>query len=160
MCNNSHTEPCNSNLCTLNYHNLHQLQSYAQTLQKVIILLINVLLKSGCNHAFPQKTQGCFQFDETTEEFQKKTWVPGCDSAELVEKQGVLYQIGGPLETREQLCRSNLQFMFPFEAGFVMNFTTAEDNTPQGCGTLDGEWRLFNMRPVNEPNYIYPGMYD
>ena len=47
--------------------------------------------------------------------------------------------------------------MFPFEAGFVVNFTVGEDNTPKGCGVLDGEWRLYNMRPVNEPNYIYPG---
>ena len=123
-------------------------------------MLINVLLKSGCNHAFPKKTQECFQLDETAEELQKKTWVPGCDSAQLVEKKGELYQIGGPLETTEHLCTHKTQFMFPFEAGFVMNFTVAEDNTPQGCGTLDGEWRLFNQRPVNEPNYIYPGLYD
>ena len=50
-----------------------------------------------------------------------------------------------------------MNFLFPYEASFVVNFTIAEDNTPQGCGVLDGDWRLTNQRPVNEPNYIHAG---
>jgi len=104
-----------------------------------------------------QMVKPCFQLNEAGD-YVKNT-ISGCDAAKLVEKEGISYQIGGPLESSEQLCNpiTNL-FMFPYEAGFVLNFTVAEDNTPQGCGTLDGEWRKENQRPQwPEPDFIYPG---
>ena len=103
-----------------------------------------------------QMVKPCFQLNEAGD-YVKNT-ISGCDAAKLVEKEGIFYQIGGPLESSEQLCKpTNQMFMFPYEAGFVLNFTVAEDNTPQGCGTLDGEWRKENQRPINEPDFIYPG---
>ena len=105
-----------------------------------------------------QMVKPCFQLNEDLSDYVKNPWIPGCDAAKLVEKEGILYQIGGPLESSEQLCKHTGFFMFPYEAGFVMNFTVAEDNTPQGCGTLDGGWRKENQRPQwPEPDFIYPG---
>lgn len=104
-------------------------------------------------------TRNCFQL-QSNNEYTLNWWTPGCDKAELVEKNGILYQVGGPLDSPENLCNTvagHSAFMMPFEASFVLNFTVGEDNTPSGCGTLDGDWRLTNMRPINEPNHIYIG---
>ena len=99
-------------------------------------------------------TYPCFRVDEA-QNYVKDTGNPYCASAEMIEKDGQLYQIGGP--PHPGACQHKLGFMFPYEAGFVVNFTLAEDNTPQGCGVLDGDWRLNNMRPINEEPFIYPG---
>ena len=122
---------------------------------------------TGCNpsaisNSELQILRDCFKKNEKTGEYEKITWKSGCDAAELVKKEnGITYQIGGPVESTKELCgqRPGLNFLFPYEASFVVNFTIAEDNTPQGCGVLDGDWRLTNQRPVNEPNYIYAGKH-
>jgi len=120
--------------------------------------------ETGCSQSVvtnPEEgmTRNCFKL-QSNNEYTLNWWTPGCDKAELVEKNGILYQVGGPLDSPENLCNqvpSHSAFMMPFEASFVLNFTIAEDNTPSGCGTLDGDWRLTNMRPINEPNHIYIG---
>lgn len=120
--------------------------------------------ETGCSQSVvtnPEEgmTRNCFKL-QSNNEYTLNWWTPGCDKAELVEKNGILYQVGGPLDSPENLCNTvagHSAFMMPFEASFVLNFTIAEDNTPSGCGTLDGDWRLTNMRPINEPNHIYIG---
>ena len=101
----------------------------------------------------------CFNLQDNGE-YALNWWTPGCDQAKLVEKNGILHQIGGPPDSPQNMCNKVAgtgTFMMPYEASFVVNFTIAEDNTPSGCGVLDGDWRFQNMRPVNEPPHIYIG---
>jgi len=104
-------------------------------------------------------TMNCFNLQDNGE-YALNWWTPGCDQAKLVEKNGILHQIGGPPDSPQNMCNKVAgtgTFMMPYEASFVVNFTIAEDNTPSGCGVLDGDWRFQNMRPVNEPPHIYIG---
>ena len=71
----------------------------------------------------------------------------GCKKAKLVEKDGFLYQKGGPATSQAEACKSGiLQFVMPYELGFVLNFTV-KNYYPRGCGPLDGSWRLTGMKP-------------
>ena len=69
---------------------------------------------------------------------QRIWWVPGCESAELVERNGRLVQVGGPPQTHVCTGRGG-GFAMPYEVGFVIDFETI-DNIPRGCGNLDGPW--------------------
>ena len=82
----------------------------------------------------------------------------GCQNAELVEKDGFLYQKGGPPMSMKSTCQKGWMFAMPYEVSFVLNFTVI-DNLPRGCGLLDGEWRLNKWRPYKETwlNKIYNG---
>ena len=82
----------------------------------------------------------------------------GCESAELIEKNGFLYQTGGPIENKSSYCKSpdNGGFALPYEVGFVVNFTSI-NSKPRGCGVLDLNylWRPHGQEPWK--NQIYPG---
>ena len=83
--------------------------------------------------------------------FWKNPWIPGCDTAELVENgDGFLIQKGGP-PVNNQECKTGIMFAMPYEVGFVVNFTVGEENIPRGCGILDGDWRFMRGKPD------YPG---
>ena len=82
----------------------------------------------------------------------------GCESAELIEKNGFLYQTGGPIENKSAYCKSpdNGGFALPYEVGFVVNFISI-NSKPRGCGVLDLDylWRPHGQEPWK--NQIYPG---
>ena len=82
----------------------------------------------------------------------------GCESAVLIEKNGFLYQTGGPIENKIAYCKSpdNGGFALPYEVGFVVNFTSI-NSKPRGCGVLDLHylWRPHGQEPWK--NQIYPG---
>ena len=120
--------------------------------------MYNIFLCIGCGQTDEGMTVNCFQL-QSNNEYTVNSGTPGCDKAELVEKNGILYQVGGPLDSPHNMCHQvfTSQFMMPYEASFVLNFTVGEDNTPSGCGTLDGDWRFYKMRPINEPPHIYIG---
>ena len=81
-----------------------------------------------------QIQRDCFKLNNAGDGFEKYTWKTGCETAELIEKEGVLYQINGPIESTKELCdgKPGLNFLFPYEANFVVDFSIAEDNTPEG----------------------------
>ena len=108
---------------------------------------------SGC--AIPsdsdlQMRRQCF--DNSGKEFVKKAYMEGCESAELIEKDGYLIQKGGPAMTQDESCEhSIIAFVMPYELGFVLNYTMV-NHYPRGCGPLDGDWRLTGMKPdCNSP---------
>ena len=71
----------------------------------------------------------------------------GCETAELFENDGFLYQKGGPPKPQDSSCYNEIiMFAFPYEVGFVVNFTTI-NNYPRGCGYLDGDWRMTGLKP-------------
>ena len=110
--------------------------------------------------------QGCFVEKSDGSGYDRNWWVNGCDTAELIEKDGFLYQKGGPPMNQEEACATNIiEFAFPYELGFVLNFTEI-NNYPRGCGPLDGEWRMKYGKPnchpycpenVSRPNKLYLG---
>ena len=96
--------------------------------------------------------------------YSKKS-LQGCDASELVEKDGFLFQKGGPPMNQDRACKDGWTFAMPYEVGFVLNFTVI-DNYPRGCGPLDGDWRFKFGRPncqkycgndIARPNKMYIG---
>ena len=88
----------------------------------------------------------CFTPKSDSSGFDRRS-LNGCESAELLEKDGFLYQKGGPPMNQENSCyHHNLMFAFPYEVGFVLNFTEI-NNYPRGCGPLDGDWRMTGGKP-------------
>ena len=120
-----------------------------------------IFQKIGCgisDDSDYQMRQQCFGRKSDGSGFDQATWKPGCDTAELVEKNGFVYQIGGPPQLKSKLCKTGLVFAMPYEVGFVLNFTL-EDNYPRGCGPLDGNWRFGKGKPLDPPeaNRMYVG---
>jgi hypothetical protein len=65
--------------------------------------------------------------------FDHWTHISGCDTAELIERNGFWVQKGGPPETRHTLCnQKTLTFVMPYEMSFVLNFTIGEHHLPTG----------------------------
>ena len=65
--------------------------------------------------------------------FDHWTHISGCDTAELIERNGFWVQKGGPPETRDKLCKEKtLTFVMPYEMNFVLNFTIGEHHLPTG----------------------------
>jgi len=103
-----------------------------------------------------QMRQACFkkkgEEDVTIADFDKEDR-EGCETAELVEKDGFFYQKGGPAMSQDESCQNHIMlFVMPYELGFVLNFTV-ENNFPRGCGPLDGAWRLTGMKPDCNSKY-------
>ena len=98
-----------------------------------------------------QMRQRCFvkkpgSSGTTLSEFDKKA-LKGCEMAELISKDGFLYQKGGPPMSQDEACKTSIiPFAMPYELGFVLNFTM-ENYYPRGCGPLDGAWRLTGQGP-------------
>ena len=70
--------------------------------------------------------------------------VAGCETANYVEKDGKLFQTGGPIKYKTEEdrakgpCNNQHQtFAMPFEAGFVIDFDIDDENIPKGCGPLN-----------------------
>jgi len=108
----------------------------------------------GCSipsESYLQMRQECFKQKADESGFDRND-LKGCETAELVEKDGFLIQKGGPAKSQDESCRhSIIPFVMPYELGFVLNFTV-ENNFPRGCGPLDGAWRLTGMKPdCNSP---------
>ena len=106
---------------------------------------------------------GCSLPSDSDLQMRKKCFVPKadgngydrkngeeCADAELFEKDGFLYQKGGPPLSENKKCKSGWAFIMPFEVGFVLNFTVI-DNYPRGCGSLDGDWRFKSRKPDCAP---------
>ena len=75
----------------------------------------------------------------------------GCETAELVEKNGIKVQVGGPPVAPWDVCKqSHSMFATPYEVGFAIDFTTI-DNIPRGCGPLDGAWIKEYAKPDCKP---------
>ena len=90
--------------------------------------------------------QQCFIKRSDGSGYRRKS-LEGCESAELFEKDGYLYQKGGPPMNQDDSCLTNVfMFAFPYEVGFVLNFTDI-NNYPRGCGPLDGDWRMTGGKP-------------
>ena len=84
--------------------------------------------------------------DPYSSEYDKDSTISECKNAKLVERNGYLFQVGGPpVDENEDVSRDVIRgpggwtFMAPFELSFVLNFTVI-DNMPRGCGPLDGDW--------------------
>ena len=108
--------------------------------------------------------QYCFVEKSDGSGYDRKN-LKGCDTAELFEKEGFMYQKGGPPMSQHAACGSSIiQFAFPYEVGFVLNFTEI-NNYPRGCGPLDGDWRMRCPKPDSKwcpqdlqlPNRMYIG---
>ena len=80
----------------------------------------------------------------------------GCESAEIIEKDGIFYQVGGPVEDKKSYCTKLGGFALPYEVSFMVNFTSI-NSKPGGCGVLDLDY-LWRPHPEEEwKNQIYPG---
>ena len=106
----------------------------------------------------------CFTPEADGTGYSKKS-LQGCDTSELVEKDGFLFQKGGPPMNQDKVCGGGWTFAMPYEVGFVLNFTVI-DNYPRGCGPLDGDWRFKSGKPncqpyceddIARPNKMYIG---
>ena len=88
-----------------------------------------------------------FCFDQN----RNRKSLPGCETAELVERNGKTVQVGGPPIPWQSTCQTTDNFFAsPFEVSFAINFTTI-DNAPRGCGPLDGEWIKEYAKPDCKP---------
>ena len=80
-----------------------------------------------------------------------------CKGADIIEKDGFHYQIGGPVKARtspkyrQGTCGNGRFFAMPFEVSFAINFTVV-DGLPRGCGILDGDWRFNLTSPPGDEN--------
>ena len=75
-------------------------------------------------------------------------WTPGCETANLVERNGRLVQVGGPpMDACNVGELGRMGFAMPYEVGFVIDLDTI-DNIPRGCGNLDGPWIKQYAKPA------------
>ena len=80
-----------------------------------------------------QLRERCFEVN-----LDRRWYIQGCDSAELVERNGRLVQVGGP--PKPDVCTNGGNgIAMPYEVGFVIDLETF-DNIPRGCGILDSPW--------------------
>ena len=80
-----------------------------------------------------QLRERCFEVN-----LDRRWYIQGCDSAELVERNGRLVQVGGP--PKPDVCTNGGNgIAMPYEVGFVIDLETV-DNIPRGCGILDSPW--------------------
>ena len=107
------------------------------------------LLNLGCGipaDSDLQLRESCFDRKRN-----KMGWISGCESAELVERNGRQVQVGGP--PQRNICSGRGGgFAMPYEVGFVIDFETI-DNIPRGCGNLDGPWIQKFSKPDCDPRF-------
>ena len=89
----------------------------------------------------PDHVERQFCFDRTKNgDLIKKGWW-GCNNATLIEKDGFLYQKGGPPLSEYERCYVGWQFAMNFELGLVVDFQVDPVyNVPIGCGNLNSSW--------------------
>ena len=112
--------------------------------------IIFIVLGYSLKNSDLKMRQQCFIPKDDGKGYALNNTIAGCETAELFEKDGFLFQKGGPPmdeeKERRNGIRSGLSFLTPFELGFVLDFDVI-DNYPSGCGNLDGDWRKDKMAP-------------
>ena len=100
-----------------------------------LLIMITKTIFQGCqpqDNPDLERRQRCFG-PRADGAFDHWTHISGCETAELIERNGFLVQKGGPPESRDNLCKKrSITFVMPYELSFVMNFTIGEHHLPSG----------------------------
>ena len=86
--------------------------------------------------------------------FERKN-VPGCETAELIDRDGFKIQKGGPPDYGRTTwgCQGGWQFLMPYEMSLVLDFEVdPKTNLPTGCGYFDQEMTTDPL--IHERNAI------
>ena len=100
-----------------------------------LLIMITRAIFQGCqpqDNPDLEQRQRCFG-PRADGAFDHWTHISGCETAELIERNGFWVQRGGPPASRDSLCKKkSLTFVMPYEMSFVMNFTIGEHHLPSG----------------------------